>query len=124
MNITIKVIDNDQHREGITGADWYVDKNGDLQIRVSKMSDPRYEMTLALHELFEAVLCHFSGVTHQQVDAFDIPYEKTHDKKCNAGDEEAAPYRREHMFATAAERIMAGELNVNWIEYEQELEKL
>lgn len=122
MNINIKIIKNSEHRPGITGADWWFDETGDLQVRVSFMDNWRYEVTLAMHEAFEAILCKHAGVTHLQVDAFDIPYEATHDVKCNAGDEEGCPYRRQHGFATAAERILATELGINWIEYDKKVE--
>ncbi len=122
MNINVQTIDNKDHRPNITGADWWYDDNGDLQVRVSKMSDPRYEAALILHETFEAILCRFAGVTHQQVDAFDIPYEATHDKKCNAGDEPDAPYFKQHGYATAAERIFTTACGVEWLKYDKELE--
>ena len=122
MNIHILVIPNYQHRPDITGADWYFDQSGDMQIRISKMSDWRYEFALAVHEMVEAGLCKHNGVTQQMVDEFDIPYEKSHTKKCNAGDEPDAPYQKEHCLATAAERIVASELGLDWLAYDQELE--
>lgn len=122
MDIIIKVIPNSEHRPNITGADWYFDQDGNLQVRVSKMGNWKYEVCLALHEVFEAVLCKDAGVTQQQVDEFDIPYEATHSPKCDAGDEKDAPYNRQHGFATAAERIMTTELRVNWLDYNKVLE--
>lgn len=124
MDIVVKVIDNSQHRSNITGADWWYDDDGNLQVRISKMSDPRHESALALHEVFEALLCHFQDVKYQEVDAFDIPYEATHDKKCNAGDEPDCPYRTQHGFATAAERIFTTALGINWLSYDKEIESL
>lgn len=124
MNIHIKVIPNADHRPGISGADWHFDAEGDLQIRISYMANWRYEVCLAIHEAVEAILCKHAGITPEQVDAFDIPYERTHSPKCNAGDEPNAPYVRQHGFATAAERIVATELGINWLDYERTLEKL
>lgn len=124
MNIIIKVIPNNEHRPGISGADWYFDQAGDLQVRVSKMSDWRYETCLGIHEAVEAVLCKHNGVTVAQVDAFDQPFEDVKDNVTNVGDKTDAPYRREHSFATAAERIVAAELDVPWQEYDDELAKI
>lgn len=92
-----------------------------LHVRVSPMSDERYELLLAIHETCEALLCKYNSVTQAQVDAFDVEYDKTHTFDLNAGDDPAAPYVREHCFATAIERIMAAELGVNWLKYDTEL---
>lgn len=129
MNIQVKIIDNESHRTAIgggkiTGADWYFDEKGNLQVRISKMSDERYEMALALHEIAEALLCHLNGVTVEDVDRFDTKYDDTHDAENNAGDDPSAPYAIEHNFATAIERIFVGAAKFNWEIYDQELEKL
>ena len=121
MNIIIKVIPETEMRPEVNGADWFFDEAGDLQVRVSPMSDWRYETLLGLHEAIEAVLCKHNGVTQAQVDAFDLEYDKTHTFDVNAGDDPAAPYRREHCFATAAERMICAELDVCWETYDREL---
>ena len=121
MNVHILVIPEHEHRANISGADWFFDAQGDLQVRVSKLSDWRREMCLAFHEAFEAVLCRHNGVSQQAVDAFDHHYDNTHASDLNAGDDPLAPYAHEHTLATAVERIMAGELRVQWKEYDDEL---
>ena len=108
-------------RAEVNGADWYFDEKGDLQVRVSPMSDWRRETLLEIHECVEAIMCKYNGVTQQAVDAFDLEYDKTHTFDVNAGDDPAAPYVREHCFATAIERILCAELDVNWLEYDTEL---
>lgn len=121
MNVSIRVINESAHRPFISGADWFFDDRGDLQVRVSKLSDWRREMCLAFHEAVEAVLCKFHGVSQKAVDAFDQQYEQTHASDLNAGDDPLAPYQREHNTATAVERILAGELFVQWKNYDDEL---
>ena len=121
MNIHIEVIDESSHRPFISGADWFFDGNGDLQVRVSKLSDWRREMCLAFHEAIEAVLCKFNGVSQQAVDDFDKQYDATHASDLNAGDDPLAPYAHEHSIATAVERIIAAECRVQWKEYDDEL---
>lgn len=121
MNITIKVIPESEMRQEVNGADWFWDSDGNLQVRVSPLSDWRREVLLAIHETVEAIMCKYNGVTQQQVDAFDLEYDKTHSFDLNAGDETNAPYRKEHTFATAIERILAGVLEVPWKEYDDEL---
>ena len=124
MNIDIQVIENSQHRPGISGADWFYTKEGDLKVRVSKMSDWRYEVCLALHEVVEAILCKYNGIAYTVVDEFDRPYEEAKDDVTNTGDITNCPYRKEHCLATAAERIVAAELDVPWKEYDDELSRI
>ena len=125
MNITIKTIPHKEHRYETVG-DWWFTKNGDIQIRVSKMDDWRYELLVGIHELVEVVLCKWMGVKQTSVDAFDIVFEKRR-KKGNTdepGDDRCAPYRFQHCIATGVERTMAALLNVYWTEYEEKINSL
>jgi hypothetical protein len=121
MDIIIKVIPESEMRPEVNGADWFFDAQGNLQVRVSPMSDPRYEILLAIHEAVEAIMCRHNGVTVAAVDKFDQEYDKTHTFDLNAGDDPKAPYKKEHTFATAIERILAGVLEVDWKTYDDEL---
>lgn len=121
MDIHIKIIPESEQRKEVNGCDWFWDEQENLQVRVSPLSDWRREFLLGIHEAVEAVMCKHNGVTQKQVDEFDIEYDKTHTFDLNAGDDPAAPYRREHCFATAIERILCAELDVNWLEYDTEL---
>lgn len=123
MNIIIKTIPNTEQRPEVDGCDWFWDEHGDLQVRVSPMSDWRYEFLLGIHEAVEAVMCKHNGVTQQQVDEFDTQYASTHPVDAEAGDDTAAPYKREHCFATAIERILCAELGVDWKTYDDELKR-
>jgi hypothetical protein len=121
MNINIKIIPESEMRAEVNGADWFFDDKGDLQVRVSPMSDWRYEILLQFHEAIEAVICHKNGVKQADVDTFDLEYDKTHTFDDDAGDDPKAPYRLEHNYATAIERVMACALGVEWGPYEKEL---
>ena len=125
MNIFVKVISEIEHRPCASGGDWFFDDNGDLQVRVTKMSNWRRETILALHEVCEAVLCKHNGVSQADVDAYDAEYMKrSPDSFMDAGDSPTAPYTREHGFASAVERLMATEMDTNWSDYAHELETL
>jgi len=129
MKVVIKTIPNESHDYPTVG-DWYYDKHGTLQVKVSKMSDKRYEMILIVHELVEAFAASQNRVSEEAVTAFDIEYEK----KLQAGeipsyiDEPGfhpdCPYQKEHLLATACEMALASSLGVRWAEYEHELIKL
>ena len=109
MRIIIETIPHEQQRYPTVG-DWFYDPSGDLVIRVSQMPDERYGLLVALHELVEAQLCLDRGITQEQVDAYDIEFERNRPpgNDSEPGDCMAAPYHNEHCFATGIERLMAG----------------
>lgn len=123
MNITIKTVPhNDQAYE--TVGNWRFDQDGNLLIEVSDMENWKYELLVALHEMIEVSLCKDRNIVQTVVDEFDINYEKEREEGKHApedepGDDPAAPYRREHFFATSLERLMAAELGVDWEKYEK-----
>lgn len=123
MNVSIKVIPhNDQAYE--TPGDWRFTENGDLNIFVSELGDWRQEMLIAIHELIEVCLCKQRGIAQADVDEFDIQFEKDrrngiHGPNDEPGDDPAAPYRKEHFFATNLEALISAELGVDWNQYEK-----
>ena len=118
MNIKIKTIPHKEQRYETCG-DWFYDANSNLQIRVSEMDDPRHEFLVAFHELIEARLCDEDGVQQEDVDAFDLHYERNRLPGDNSepGDHHAAPYHKQHIFATEMEKYMAAQLGVRWEDY-------
>lgn len=125
MNVKIEVIPHDTHRYPTVG-DWFYEPDGNLVIRVSKLSDWRREMLIAIHELAEVLLCKNDCVTQAEVDDFDKAFEakRQPDNDEEPGDDPHAPYVKQHCVATGIERIMAAQLGVCWKEYEEELNAL
>lgn len=123
MDIIIKVIPEVEQRKEVNGADWFWDADGNLQVRVSPMSDWRREVLLGFHEAIEAVCCRYLGVSQQSVDIFDQQFDAAHpdEPDLNAGDDPLAPYDRAHTLATCCERALAFALNVQWGDYDREL---
>lgn len=120
LNITIKTIPHSEQRYDTTGD--YYEKDSALEFKISELTDPRYEMLIAVHELIERLLCQQRGITDAEIDKFDMLYEEL--RKANfpvevePGNDLAAPYFKEHRFATQVERMLADQLGVNWEEYE------
>jgi hypothetical protein len=119
MKITIETIPHETQRYPTVG-DWFYEPNGDLTIKVSELGDWRYNALVGLHELVEVLKCKYDGVTQEEVDKFDIAYEKTRpeDDDSEPGDSIDAPYRKQHCLATGVERILAAELGVDWKSYD------
>jgi hypothetical protein len=116
--LEIKAIPHNQQRYDTVG-DWWEDDEG-WHIRVSYLGDWRYQFLVVFHELLELAWCQWKGVTQAEVEAFDIAFEKNR-KEFDAsepGDDPKSPYRIGHQFATAAERLAAAVLGVNWADYE------
>jgi hypothetical protein len=133
-----------------TVGDWYESSNPILgkftRIDVSEMSDERYEILVAIHELVEKVLCDKTGITEKQVDDFDmsqheyenirLTFPEDFSDKCRycdkkesehfdePGNDPRAPYHKQHKIAEIIERLLAIELDVNWEEYEKEINSL
>ena len=122
MKIIIETIPNREQRYHTSG-DWYVDPDGTIQIRVSELSDWRREALIAVHELWEGLICKHRGITQDAVDAFDMEFEANRDAEDESepGDQPDAPYRREHCSVSGVERILASELDVQWKDYEEEI---
>lgn len=110
-----------------------------LRIRVSDLADWRQELLVAVHETVEAAILRHQGITHEQVDAFDMAFEngreaRLKDAKTDAerdllliaepGDDPLCPYRHAHSTATGVERILAAALEVDWQPYEEKIEHL
>ncbi len=122
MKIIIESIPHEEHRYTTVG-DWFYDADGTLRIKVSKLSDWRYEALVAIHELVEVMLCKQAGITVAETDKFDKEFEakRTEDNDEEPGDQPEAPYVRQHCIATGIERLLAAELGVNWKPYDKEL---
>lgn len=104
-----------------TAGYWRRDADGTLLINVSQEIGDKYALLVALHELVEVALCEERGITTEMVDTFDKSFElhRHPDDESEPGDDPAAPYRKEHLFASGIEKLMAAELDVNWKHYDQ-----
>jgi hypothetical protein len=106
-----------------TAGDYWTDKEGVEQFRVSYLPDWRHGFLIFLHEVVEDGLCKDRGINEEDIKAFDIKFneevdERLHDPDAEPGDDPRAPYYKEHQFATAIEKLFCHELGLNWQEYE------
>lgn len=122
MKIVIESIPHECQRYETVG-DWFVDPDGTIYIKVSDMENDDYAILVALHELHEFWLCRKRGITEESVTEFDIKFERDranglHGEDEEPGDDQEAPYKREHFFATNLERAFALEMGVDWKDYD------
>ena len=123
LNIQIKTIPSSEHRYSTCG-DYWIDQDGSWQIRVSDMGNWHYEMAVAIHELWEQSLCFDRGIKEEDISNFDIQFEKEreegkHSEMDEPGDNENAPYVKEHCSATGIERLFISEVNEKFKEYDE-----
>ncbi len=129
MNISIKTI---KHEDQVypTCGDWRFTEEGDLNIFISDMGNWKYEALIAVHELLEVILCKDRGVSTEIVDTFDKLFENLRTQNpeligdVEPGSMPTAPYHREHMFASIVEKALAGELKVDWNDYDKTVNEL
>jgi len=117
--INVITISHKQQRYDTVG-DWQFSESGALQITVSEMSDWRFEMLIAIHEIVEAILCKQAGISQEEVDEFDIKFTG----EGEPGNAYNCPYYVQHMIATSVELLVAQGLKVDWQKYSKEIEKL
>jgi hypothetical protein len=120
MRINIEVIPHEVQRYPTVGDYWVED--GVQQVRVSRLPDWRYEILVAVHEIVELALARHRGIPETVISEFDVEFERMREKRLRSGepgDHPESPYRKEHFFATNLERLLAGALDVDWLEYER-----
>ena len=104
-DITIKFIPASKQRYD-TAGDYWVDKRGVIQVRISKFRAQRDEILVLIHELTEMLLCLEHGVSFKAIDRFDMAFKGDGEP----GDNPKAPYRQQHRFAMRIEKLLAREL--------------
>ena len=120
MKIVIETIKNELQKYPTVG-DYWIDEDGTWQIRVSEMDNWKYEMAVAIHELWEQALCFDRGIKEPDITAFDIAFENKREEGNNdePGDSPKSPYAREHCSATGIERLFISEVNESWSDYDK-----
>jgi hypothetical protein len=119
MRINIEVVPAKDMRYTTVG-DWQFLNNGNTLIVTVAKSTPDSEFLVALHELIEAYLCNKDGITTQEVDAWDFEHEDDDEPGAMKG----CPYKDQHEFAEAIERIVASQLGLAWDIHEENLRLL
>lgn len=96
------------------------------EIRVSEMGNEAYELLVAIHEMVEEYLTREAGITEQQITQYDVQYEaaRTAESLDEPGENEDAPYHKQHLTATEIERFIAERIGVDWDEYNNAVNSL
>lgn len=103
-----------------TAGDWFREKeNGNIHVRVSNTNNVDYAFLTALHELIEQKLCEKAGISEAQIDAWRL----THENEDEPAELLKCPYREQHLFAEAIEKVLAEKIGVDWVQYGIALER-
>lgn len=108
-----------------TAGDYYW-KGNRLRFDICKQINDDYEFLILIHELIEEHITRKRGITEQTIMDFDLMYEEERGKGLHSDSDEPghdlrAPYRREHIFAESIERMLANELGIDWMTYENDI---
>lgn len=106
--INIKFIPNKQHRYDTSG-DYWLDKNGVWQFRISEELGFIGCMLVLFHELAEWFLTQLAGIKEEDITKFDTKTVFKIDPKNgdDPGNSLHAPYHWQHLFGNRLERIIA-----------------
>ena len=116
--IFIKTVESYHQRFSECG-DWFFDADSnELTIFVTKMSDWRSELAVAIHELYEAVAFLADGGDQTDVDFFDKKFYTNKEMDGQAGDQGDAPYHKQHWQATKVEKEVVAQLELEWHQHE------
>jgi len=103
-----------------TVGDWFETSPGCLNIQVADTGNWKYNLLVAVHELYEVLICRSDGVTEKQVDRFDL----THQDDEDPGTHPKAPYHKQHLAAMGVEMLLAALMGVKWRTYEDALDRI
>ncbi len=97
-----------------------------LEVYVSEVIDSHAMHAIAIHEIVEALLCHYAGIEEKDVTAFDIAFEMKRAEGDNSepGDSPDAPYREQHQAATSIEKLFAMASGLSWSSYQSTVDNL
>lgn len=133
MKIVIESIPHASQRYPTCG-DWFIDAEGTLQIKVSEEMGADSCFLVAVHEWIECYLAMRRGVTVQEVDDFDVAYEKAHREggtlegkrldESEPGYDPKCPVFKEHGLATGIETILCAEMGIPWSVHNSTVEAL
>lgn len=99
---------------------WGDDKSLYWKFRVSRMSDPRYELLVLIHEEVEWFLTQQAGIPEREIKRFDTD----HPELIDPGADIRACYYKQHRVATKIEKYIAKQIGVNWKEYCKECDSM
>jgi hypothetical protein len=128
MRILIETVPHERNRNNQVGDYRYME-DGTLYITVSNMGDEKMEWLVALHEMIEEMLAKSDGITEEQINDYDIYYEKKRemglvDENSEDGFASDCIYKKYHTIATGCEMILAAQLGVDWLNYDEKVNSL
>jgi len=102
----------------VTAGDYWRFKDL-VNIRTVETGNENYNFLIHLHESIEEWLCTMRGIDEMDIQAFDQQFKGDGEP----GDDPAAPYYKEHQFATAIEMLMCNEMGINMYDYDAAVDR-
>lgn len=98
--------------------------SGSLLITIADTGNAIYNKLLIIHALIECFLCEIDGVKFEDIDKFDMEFDKKHPGSMDEpGEDSDAPYKKEHLIANAVEALICACTGTSWKEYNDYLQE-
>ena len=109
-----------------TCGDYFVNDDGLTELNIKSQTNQDYEFLITIHELIEEYLTRKRNIKEEDIMIFDLMFEQERRNGLHSEDDEPgydirSPYRREHIFSENIERLIAQELGVDWVQYNNEI---
>jgi len=121
MRIITKVVPLDWQRYDTLGD--YFDNGDALHFRITDTGNDEYNKLILIHELIEELMTRHRGISEKDILEFDLKFDDSK-QEGEPGDQIDAPYRNEHRFAEMIEKMICHELGIDWIKYNEDLNKV
>jgi 5-methylcytosine-specific restriction endonuclease McrA len=97
-------------------------KIGDtIYFLISEQCNPHYTMLMFIHEIIELFIVNKQNISIDDIDKFDIEFQKTHDHSLEPGEDFNAPYHDAHMYALSVEKKLCDIVGMDFETYNNEL---
>ena len=118
MKIITEVVPLESQRYETLG-DYYLEEDR-LNFKITDTGNNTYNKLILIHELVEELMTSYRGIREGEILQWDLK----HDDSNDPGREPGCPYRNEHLFAEMVERMICHQLEIDWNEYEEHLNKV
>lgn len=116
---TVKVVPPEQMR--YASCDDYTEQpDGSVLFTIADTGSLRSNLLVLVHALVEYALVEKAKIPLSLVDAWDMT--RPDDDDTEPGDDPQSPYHKQHMLASAFERIVSDGLREDWFEHEARID--
>lgn len=125
INLKITTVNHNKKRYN-TVSDYFIGAEGEINLKISKFSDAKMEMIIAVAELAKILLCCNSEIDAEAIEDFGYAFDDSRKlmDATNPFNDIDAPNYKQQIIANKLIRIMCKELDIDWNDYQKEISNL